>query len=273
MADSYYSVLTAAINDMIEHGFDDPERVARWQQALKESAEASLLSIDQLDAMMRDVLRSHYDRLVVKNGVLKRHEGIDRITYERIRPLLRNELDSRLMAGISLIKLNRQESMARQQRRFAGWATSIPKGGAAEADRAKLKEDIRKPLASLPFEERRVMVDQGHKLVDAINDVLARDGGAIAAKWRAVHQAGYDHRAEHLARDGAILLIRGSWAQQAGLVKPGDAGYTDEIERPGELVYCRCSYIYYYQLRQLPAEMLTKRGQDQLETARNLIST
>jgi hypothetical protein len=49
-------------------------------------------------------------------------------------------------------------------------------------------------------------------------------------------------------------------------------GYTDEIEQPGEFVYCRCYYQWIYALRDLPRDMLTQRGIDELQRVRREIS-
>lgn len=266
MADTYLSVLTAAVNDLLEHGFTDAERVRRWQEALRAAADASFRSVADLDALLGEQLRATYRRLVERDGALRYHGGVDRFTYQLLKPRLKQELDKRIVASVDLIRLNRQEAMARQLKRFAGWASSIPPGGAAEADRRKLKAEIRKPLARLPFEERRVMIDQGHKLVSSINSVIAIDGGAIAARWRHVHQPGYDARPAHQARDGKVLLVRDSWAHKAGLVAAdGDEGFTDDVEQPAELPFCRCSYSYLYALNRLPAGLLTKRGLEEVD--------
>ena len=46
------------------------------------------------------------------------------------------------------------------------------------------------------------------------------------------------------------------------------AGYMDEIERVGELPYCRCFYVYLHNLRELPDSMLTERGRFALQEVR-----
>ena len=90
------------------------------------------------------------------------------------------------------------------------------------------------------------------------------DGGAIAAIWRH-HHVTYP-RPEHVARDGRLFLMRDSWAHKAGYVKPGANGYTDQIERPGEWVFCRCTYQWIYNLRDMPADVLTIKGREFLLT-------
>jgi hypothetical protein len=69
----------------------------------------------------------------------------------------------------------------------------------------------------------------------------------------------YDARPEHLARDGKFWAIRGNWAIEAGLMNKGE-GYTDEIDEPGEKDDCRCWCMYVRHLRDLPPDMLTKKG-------------
>ena len=43
-------------------------------------------------------------------------------------------------------------------------------------------------------------------------------------------------------------------------MRKGPAGYTDDVTKPGEEVYCRCYYIWVYAIRELPQEMLTQKG-------------
>jgi len=69
-----------------------------------------------------------------------------------------------------------------------------------------------------------------------------------------------------------VFLIRGSWAQRRGFVKAGPAGYTDQVEKPGEFVFCRCTYTYLYHLRELPQDMLTKKGAAELDRVRKEIA-
>lgn len=262
---SYYDTLTAAVSDMAEHGFDSAERLAYWQQRLREAAEATFISEAEMMQQLREMLTQTYRRMIDQGQILVRHPGISRFTYERIKPHLRAELDRRIFASADLIRLNREKAIDDTIRRFSGWASSVPKGGSKATDKRAQKAEIRKPLASSPFEVRRVLIDQGMKFVSALNSTIAVDGGAIAARWRAVHRPNYDHRPEHLARDGKIFTIRDNWAMQQGLMKRGPNGYTDEIEQPAEFVYCSCTYVYLYGLKQLPEDMLTVKGRDAIE--------
>jgi len=232
-------VLAAAIRDFTEHGFDSERRLNDWLAQLRAAIEANVRSPPAMEAAMRDALGAIYRRLVDKGQVLRAHPTVERFTVARVAPRLRLELERRIMASAQLIKLNRAEAIEKTVRRFSGWATSVPKGGSETVSRREVKDEVYKPLASLPFVERRVLIDQGHKLNSSISAVIAQDNNAIAAQWYSRWRvAGYNYRPDHKERDGLIYLIRDSWAAKARLVKPGPAGWSDEITQPAEEPFC-----------------------------------
>jgi|GEM_PF-427378 hypothetical protein len=236
---TFQEVLDAAVEDILQHGFDSGERIAKWTRELRIAAEASMISAVALEQQLREGLATIYRRLVERGGIAKYHQGVERFTLEKVRPQLRAELDRRIVASSDLIKLNRAESIEKTLRRFQGWSTSIPPGGVSAEGRREVKQNVKKALASLPYEERRVVIDQSAKLIASINDLVATDGGAIAGMWRSMwRQAGYDARPEHKARDEQIYLVRDSWAHRAGLVKKNSRPFVDEIEAPAQLPFC-----------------------------------
>lgn len=266
---SFYQVLTDAINDMVEHGFDSAERLATWITRIRQAAAATLTPAYVLEEALRNTFQTTYRRLVEKGGILQFHPGVPKFTLERVKPKLHGLLQQRTMSSANLIKLNRDTMINRVEQRFSGWASSIPPGGSEAASKPEARAEIRKPLASLPFEERRVMVDQGHKFISNLNEVLANDGGALAAEWHSHwRQRNYNYREDHKERDTQVYLIKGSWAHQQGLVQPGPAGFYEDITKPGEEIFCRCFVSYLYALRRLPPAMLTQRGKDELAKAR-----
>jgi len=263
---SFQDVLAAAIDDILANGFDSQERIDRWSRALRAAAEGSMISSASLEDLLREGLAATYRRMVDQGEILKRAPGVERYTLEQIKPKLRAELDRRIAASANLIKLNRAEAVEQTLRRFQGWSTSIPPGGVSGEKKRAVKKTVRKSLAGLPFEERRVLIDQGHKLVASISEITATDGGAIAGVWRSNwRQPGYDYRDKHKDRDERIYLVRGSWAEQAGLVKPRRGwGYTDDITAPAQEPFCRCYYRWLFNLRDLPEDMLTTKGKQTL---------
>lgn len=269
--DDFYSVLSAAVDDLTENGFDSIDRVERWARLIRIAAERSLVAPESLEERLREGLASIYRKMVENNGLLKFNPGIERFTFERLKPALRPELDRRIMASANLIRLNRDEAIDATIRRFQGWATSVPPGGVSGETRAEVRKNVRKGLAQLPFTERRILVDQGHKLIASISEIVASDGGAIAGKWRSHwRQPGYNYRPDHRERDEKIYLIRDSWAHRAGLVKPGKVGYYDDVTAVGQEVSCRCYMIWSFALRDLPEDMLTAKGKKALASVQGM---
>jgi hypothetical protein len=259
--ESFYDVLAAAINDMAENGFDSEERVAAWDRRLREAMNRTLMSEADIEQILRDGLGALYARRTDHARLVKLHPGISRGTLERIKPYLRPELDKRILASANLIKLNRQEAKEQTLRRFSGWSTSIPAGGSDNVDKRAARKIMRRAIHQQPFVVRRLLIDQGHKMTAAINEVVALQGGAIAAEWRSHYrQPGYNYRVDHKERDGHIYLIPGNWALREGLMKAGPAGTIDDITKPGEEPFCRCYFVFVYSLRKLPENMLTVKG-------------
>ncbi len=258
---SFFSEITEAISHFQKYGFRSQAELESWVQRIRRAALLTLQTPEETERKLREALGAKYTGLVTKGGILRQMPEVSRMTLDHIKPKLRRELDRRILASANLIKLNREEAMSTTLRRFQGWATSIPEGGSRAVDKVAEKESIRKPLSKLPYIERRVIIDQSHKLVDSIRDVVAVDSGAIAGVWDSPwRRRGYDYREDHKERDGKVYAIRGCWAIDKGLMKAGPAGYTDQITRPGEEVNCSCSYRYVFNLRTLPPDMLTKAG-------------
>ena len=266
---TYAEVLAAAVNDIAEHGYDSEERLARWQKLLAEAAESAAGSEEFLDDLLRRSLLREYERLVGGDALLKLHPGVSRFTIEHIRPQLRAQLDRSIAASADLIRLNKAEAVRKTLQRFSGWATSVPPGGAIEESRRKTKVEIKKSLSSLPFTERRVLIDQGHKLSASINRIVAVEGGAIGCIWHSHYrQAGYDYRVDHKERDGHFYLMKNSWAKAAGLVKPGPSGYYEDITAAAQEPFCRCFVTWVYSIGRIPVECLTKKGEASLAEVR-----
>ena len=266
---TFNDILRAAINDVVDHGFDKAERMEKWLEALRRAALDSLPSESQMEQWLRDGLVARYKKLVDGGEIARINPGVSTFTLRNLTPKMKDELTKRIMASAQLIKLNRTRSINATLQRFSGWMSSIPAGGTEQAKKRETKAEVGKALSSLPFEERRCLIDQSHKLVSSINAVVAKGGGAIAAEWHSNYrQSGYDARPEHEHRDGEVFAIRGNWAIEKGLMKAGPNGFTDGIEQPAELPFCRCYYSYRYSLSSLPADMLTAKGKDALAEVR-----
>lgn len=266
---TFHEVLTAAVRDISENGYDDVARLEDWLRRLRFAAVAGLPSSEEIQNRMQLAMQSVFNRTFTKSAALKYHPGMPRFTLERLKPYARAELDRKVLASANLIKLNREQAIDKTLQRFSGWATSIPDGGSRIVEKVDIKEHIAKPIAQVKYEARRCQIDQGAKLVAAINEVVATQGGAIAVRWRSHYRrAGYDYREDHKERDGKIYLLRGSWAKEQGLVKVGSAGYYDDITAAAQEPFCQCYVVAIYALRELPEEMLTEKGKKLLDETR-----
>lgn len=264
---SFYETIQAAIADITAHGFDTQSRIDRWLAEIEQAAKDSAIPDHLAQETMSRAMHSIYSRMVDGGGYTQIHKGLPRFTIERLKPKLRAELDRRLMASAELIKLNRKQMIEQTKQRLAGWATSIPSGGSRAVDKREVAVNLKKSFSALPFETRRVLIDQGHKLASELNNIIAVDGGAIAAEWHSHwRQPGYNYDPDHKRLDGKIFVVRGNWAIEKGLMSKGD-GYIDENERPAERPFCRCQYRYIYSLRDLPDELLTEKGRKALNSA------
>jgi hypothetical protein len=272
--ESFYAVISAAIADMEEHGFDSQERLDMWMQRIEAAARQSLVPTSVLENALREALTRVFEKSTNTGALLKRHSGVSQYTLQMVRPKLRAELDRRILANANLIKLNRSRAIEETKQRFSGWATSIPIGGSNAVDRKEAKDSVRRGMAGLPFIERRCLTDQSHKLSAAIDNIVCTDGGAIALEWRHVAEGppAYDSRPEHVARHGKYYVLRGTWAIEQGLIKLAGRKYYDEVTAVGEEVSCRCTARYVFSLRDLPPDMLTRKGADELARVREQIA-
>jgi len=269
MSASFRDAIAEAIRDFAEHGYRYPGQLSEWMQRLRVLARRDSPSSAVLHERMTASMTAYFRRATSYRVMRRNHPGVPRMTIQAVVPSLRPQLTSRILASADLIKLNREQAIEKTLQRFAGWASSIPEGGSRAVEKGDTKDAILKSLRQLSYEERRVTIDQGHKLMASVSATIAQQTGAIAAVWRSHwRRPGYDYREDHKERDQKIYLVRGSWAQEKGYVKPSDAGYIDQITQPGEEVFCECYYVYLRNLRDLPAEMLTAKGREVLEATR-----
>jgi hypothetical protein len=256
-------VLTNALNDLQRYGYDSPERVEKWVRELSIAIERTGIRNDA--ELKQSVRASLTPKLHNAASSALRGMGISKFTKANLSPRLYNELDRRILASTSLIKLNRTTAVNDTLQRFIGWSTSIPIGGAAVDDKVEVKQGIKKSLSQLNFIERRCIIDQSSKLVANVNNIVAVDGGAVAVEWNSHwRQKNYDYDPNHKALDGKIFLIRDSWADKEGFLK-GEY-YEDLPEGFSQRPFCQCWGTYIFRLNRLPADMLTKKGQEYLKS-------
>ena len=268
-SDNLRKVLQEAVRNFTLYGFENPAILQTWLLRLRVAAQKEAGPLAAKQQKLRESLTSLFRSMTRKGRMIERaNPHVSKVTIDMIAPALRSELDRRILASADLIRLNRDRSIEETLQRFSGWSTSIPPGGSGAVDRREVIAHISKPLHSRTFEERRLAIDQGHKLISNVNHMIGIQSGAIAVKWRHVHQAGYDGRPEHEARDGEYFLLKESWAKEKGFVKKGPNPYYEDIDQAAALPFCRCWVEYKISLSQLPDDMLTKKGRKAMEETR-----
>lgn len=261
---SFHALLTEAVADLSEHGYVSREQLDTWIGILRNAAERELGTEEAVNDAVRIAMDAIFRRLVDNVRVVQYVPSVSRYTLAMIKPQLRAELDRRILAAADLIKLHRREAIETTLRRFSGWSTSIPVGGEGAINKRQVKVHVTKGLKQYDFERRRVNIDQGHKLVANIAEIVAKGNGAIAGEWHSHwRQAGYNYREDHKERDLHVYAVRDSWAVKEGLINKG-AGYTDDMTAPGQEPFCRCYVRWITSLRRVPDAMLTRKGQEWL---------
>jgi uncharacterized protein with gpF-like domain len=255
-----------ALKEAIRHftvlGFTSPHQVDDWSRRLEAAAEDPVEE-HQIGARVASTLQGAYTRATRPGSVKRAHPGIEEWMVHRLEPRLRDELQRRIWAAADLIRLNRQQALAKTMARFKGFATSVPTGGTPEVNQRLVAQEIAAPSKSLDFITRRAQIDQTQKMIGNLNDIIADGAGAIAATWDHVPELERQFRPEHTARHGLTYPIRGSWAAERGLLRAPD-GWWQDFDIPGQLINCRCEARYLYSLEEVPPEMLTPAGRDAL---------
>lgn len=269
---SLFTTITKIVSQIEREGYDSDVQLKLWMDTIKSEAVSAMMPESQMRDLLQRSMTTIYDRIINGNQALKHHKGINKFTISMVRPELRNELERRIVASADLIRLNRDEAIQKTLKRFVGWATSIPAGGEVIDSKNDVKMGVVKALKQLPFIERRVLIDQGHKLTASLNNIIAVGGGAIAVVWHSHwRQMNYNYREDHRERDQHTYLLRNTWATQGGLVKPDSVGYYEDITAFGQEVNCRCYGEYLYNLRDIPLELITKKGHESLTQARRVL--
>lgn len=207
---------------------------------------------------------SMFQQQVVGDEILKRHLDVGRVSYDMIQPQFRQILNDRIHANIDLIVLDRANSISVSTRRFGDWLVNTqPLQG--KVDMKPIYSNVGKPIEQVKYEEARRAIDQGHKMIRAIDDTLSVQGGSIAEIWHS-HQktTTYDARPSHTEREGKIYVRRDSVAVRDGLIKKGDNPYYEDVaDKPAHLINCTCFVSSVYSLRKLnrvAPDLLTAKG-------------
>lgn len=212
---------------------------------------------------MRAELRQTFNAFCA-GGYKREMPTIKPYRIDRIKPIIRAELDRRIASSASLIKINRQNMIAESIQRFAGWST-----GDIASKVSPPREVVSTDKKASDFTVRRVRIDQRQKLRANIADITAKETGAIAFYWRG--KMDERERPLHKKRNGKLYLLTDTWATKQGLIKASkDAPRAEFAESkddgmPGIPIFCRCHAEYVFDLDELPESALTEKGRAKID--------
>jgi hypothetical protein len=168
-------------------------------------------------------------------------------------------------------KLYLDGEIAEFRRMLWSFIEQVPVGGSTDRLEKRRITEIKKKFGDLIKWDRLFSTIKAASFPTAIRRTFELEGSPLAAIW---HYSPSDEQGEfrnaynHRDMDGRIYAVRGNWAIDKGLMKPGANGYIDEINQPGEDFDCRCHYQWLYSLGRLPVDMLTAKGQAELKRVR-----
>lgn len=267
-------VLIAAITDIAVNGFNSEVNINRWlmrlQNALKNYSVNLPAARSLVEKSMTAAFNTHFfdSKGNPSAKFLERNKGLDAFTLQQLKPKAQRKLQERIAQNANLIVLDRESAIADTLKRFQGWTTGQT-AAKQLLTKTQIKEQAKlliKPVSDAPtdFVPRRRIIDQNNKMIAAVNDVIAEDGGALAMTWhqnysanpRNAENAGkknkLDPHKNHAQFDGKTFIRRESWAVKEGLLKKGDLPFLEDLQTfPGQDVYCGCTASYDYSLTAL----------------------
>ena len=255
MANGFQKLLREAVKHFAKYGFTSPADVNNWVTRLSAAAETSL-DITLAQARIEKTLGAAFYRALAAGRLIKKNKGyVDKLFIAQLEPRLKDELERRMFAARELLEGDKKVALERIHQRFLGIAT-------AGANPQAVTENVRaitKAERDVKAHARMMAVDQTSKLMNMMDEVIAKDAGSIGGFWDATWDIQRKHRPEHAARHEKFYPRRGSWADDQGMIRRG-IGWMDQFDMPGVLINCRCEYHYVYDLEDVPPEYLTPAG-------------
>lgn len=201
-----------------------------------------------------------------KESIPKRNVGIKSYKLADLSPKFQREYKMRMEASLNLIKSQNDENMLKMRRRLLDWVTMSD-----VRDKTDLKDAIELPNNK---RTRFILRDQENKLCSAMDDIVADSYNAIAFRWmtrnddRVAGKPGGRYpkanddsnmHGDHWSRRGKFYYYsRIDEVTKARLKLDEFAGSDKDLKdgMPGEPVGCRCWAENYYDLDDLPDDLV-----------------
>ena len=210
--------------------------------------------------LRREYKKAYYQ--YVNGGYKVFHPGIRAYRIEDMKPLYRKAVQNSVDNSVALIKTQNQDFIRTMQDRFRNWATiPSPEMRGLSSNPEKVVSYLRNSVLQAPeirkemtAHQHFIVEDQTRKLISNMNDITAKEAGAVAFVWHNRRDAKVTGRpggknkpsakhGDHWEREGKLYLIKDSWAIRKGLLKKTkNVGYDIDIADglPGIPIACRC---------------------------------
>lgn len=213
----------------------------------------------------------------LKNTQLN-HKGITKQSLNDLKPKFRKELENKVQISFNLMKNQENEIKQKLASRFINYVTIDSKEVRGNgASKKSLLEflDFAKENGIAENHAKFILQDQTRKLTASLDDIIAKENGAIGAIWHNrgdKRVTGYPNginkptqaHGDHWEREGVFYVFKDSWGYKKGYI---DAPVYENLEDGGvgKAIGCRCWLQYIYDLRDVPYANLTKKGKELLD--------
>lgn len=210
------------------------------------------------------MFRQNY--LQSKKALLQRNVGIKGYKINDLNSLFASAYKFRLQSSLALIKTQNDENMAKLTNRFLNWVTA-----ADFNNKESLQEATKIPSSK---KTRFILRDQSNKMSAALDDIVAQHYRAIAFEWMTrndnrvsgkpsglypkVDDESTKH-GDHWSRKGKFYYytnapLRSKRKLNLKAFAGSDKSLKDGM--PGTPIGCRCWAKNYYDIEDLPQELL-----------------
>ena len=261
------ALLKQAVTDIFRHGTGN---LKTWQSRIVSFMSSIELTPTQAREHAEKVLFSEFEQRFKEKSVIRRQKGIELYTFEQLKPKLQNQLSDRVRGFTELIVVGGETNIQRQKQRLSGWGVNL-----IQPNGAVLKKDVEAVVDAIqPTERERYHIrfqdnDQTHKLIAALDKLIADDGGALAVTWNQhwtlnPRNKGTSPKTNHKQFDGKTFILKDCWAVKDELIKAGELKYYENLgDVIGENYNCTCSGTYLYsinELYQIRPDCFTEKG-------------